>query len=193
METRLMTDSPQQTPFSAQILEKLMPHLMSLADTLSKRFPEGAKFAEAFVAQLVSAPSQWEAIKQRLVANGLNPELIKTWAKDGKEMILSHEQVKAILGSELTQKLSEKLNISQEKLVKQAETVLPVALAILQEAESKLQSSSFFKWASTTIRGFFGEGSKSSTTTVVSSQDAGQADQAKPVASEKVETTNRPV
>jgi|GEM_PF-5535311 len=136
---------------SSSIIDKLMPQLMNVSEKLSKRYPEGAKVAEQLIVQLMQAPLLWGSMKERIKAQGINPEALKAWAKDGKEFLLSHEQVKTILGHEMIAQLSQKLNTSQEKIIEQAQSFLPLAIGLIQEAEARLQKAPWYQWISSTL------------------------------------------
>ncbi len=147
---------------SNSLFDKILPQVMSISEKLSQKYPEGAKVAEHLIAKLIQAPALWASMKERIKAQGLHPEALKAWAQDGKEFVLSNEQVKSILGHELIAKISAKLNTSQEKIIEQAQAFLPLAIGLLQEADARLQKSSVFQWISKTISETFSNSLSSS-------------------------------
>jgi len=65
-------------------------------------------------------------------------ETLQTWAKDGKEFVLSHEQVKKLLGDARIQAIAQQLKTTPEQVTKILSENLPPILAKIEQIKGAL-------------------------------------------------------
>jgi len=73
--------------------------------TLTTKAPEAAKALKAMI-------DEYGGVQNFITAT----EKAKTWIQDGKEFVLSQDQVKKLMGDERIQKVAEKLKTTPDRL-----------------------------------------------------------------------------
>lgn len=102
--------------------------------TLKSKTPEAAKAIKAMI-------DEYGGVQNFIAALSV-PEKAKTWIKDGKNFVLSQEQVQKLLGSERMQRVAEKLKTTPDRLATILGEALPPLLEKFEAAKVAIDSAS---------------------------------------------------
>ena len=105
--------------------------------TVSEKGPEIKKTVQALLDQYGGVSGLIQAMR-----TPENREKAKVWLKDGKEFILSQEQVQKFLGDERIKKISEKAALAPEKVLQILTEVLPPILQKLEALGKQIPENS---------------------------------------------------
>jgi uncharacterized protein YidB (DUF937 family) len=111
--------------------------LENLMKTLSEKTPEIKKTIQATLDQYGGVSGLIQALRAPE-----NREKLKVWVSDGKDFILSHEQVQKLLGHERIQKIAEKAALAPEKVVQVLAEILPPLVQKLEALGNQIPENS---------------------------------------------------
>jgi len=103
-----------------------------------KTLVEGqSKAVRALIDEYGGVSNFVEELKKRGI-----PEKAKAWLEDGKNFVLSQDQVKKLLGDERIKRLAEKLKTTPDQLAILLGEALPPILQKIEMARQKIESAS---------------------------------------------------
>lgn len=127
--------------------------------TVTTKGPEAAKALKALVDQYGGVGGFAQHLQSKF-----DREKIATWMKDGKDFVLSHDQVKRLLENDKIRGAAAALGTTQEKLTEQLTKILPEVLKAIEAAQKKVPSDSLVGKALSQVAAyaqvFFGGSSK---------------------------------
>lgn len=83
-------------------------------------------------------------------------EKLKTWFQDGKEFVLSQDQVQKLLGNEKLKAIATKLSTTPEQVTQQLMQILPPLLEKLQKASEAIPENGIVGKALASVKNLFG-------------------------------------
>lgn len=123
------------------MIENITKALSVTVETLtlkaSEKLPEAKKTLEALLKETGGIVGLISSLREPETQ-----EKIKTWMKDGKDFILSHEQIQKLLGDERIQKIAETASVAPEKVLQVLSEVLPPLLQKLESIGSQIPDDS---------------------------------------------------
>ena len=106
--------------------------LQTLLQAITQRAPEAAKTLKATIDSHGGIAGFLQAAKERV-----DREKLEAWLKDGKQLVMTNEQVQKLLGNEKVKQIAEKLGTTQEKVLEQVGAHLPTLLAKIEHAKAE--------------------------------------------------------
>lgn len=115
----------------------LKPILHQWIQVLAERAPDAAKTMRAFFEQVMSQSGGLQAFSQKVVESGVLDKA-QTWMKDGKDFVMSREQVQKLIGDARIQAIAAQLKTTPEHVQKILAENLPLILAKVEQVKAAL-------------------------------------------------------
>jgi len=121
---------------------------------LNAKYPDIAKTLKATLDQYGGVGGFIEQLKSQATQ-----EKLKTWFKDGKQFVLSQEQVQKLIGNEKLKAIAAKLSTTPEQITAQLAQVLPPLLEKMQAVSSAIPENSIVGKMLGQVKSWLGSGS----------------------------------
>lgn len=123
---------------------------------LNAKYPEVAKTLKATLEQFGGAGGFIEQLKSQATQ-----EKLKTWFQDGKQFVLSQEQVQKLIGNERIKAIAEKLSTTPDAIATQLAQVLPPLLEKVQAVSNAIPENSIAGKMLNQVKSWLGSNSNS--------------------------------
>ncbi len=120
--------------FSERTLQPILNQWIAVA---AQKAPEAAKTLKALLDHLLQQTGGLQGFTQKVVESGILDKA-QTWMKDGKDFVMSREQVQKLIGDARIQAIAAQVKTTPEQVQKILAENLPPLLAKMEQVKSAL-------------------------------------------------------
>lgn len=113
------------------------PILQQWIQVVAARAPEAVKTLRALLDQILQQSGGLQGFTMKVVESGILDKA-QTWMKDGRDFVLSREQVQKLIGDARIQTIAAQLKTTPEQVQKVLAENLPLLLAKMEQVRSAL-------------------------------------------------------